>query len=71
MMLCLDTPDSFREQLKLTMGCEQEALDFNDPFALHIPLIDQIIAFYDRSVWNIRDLIRQVEKVSQHYVSAN
>ena len=62
MMLCVDTPDGFREGLKHTLEYKQGLLDFNDPFALHIPLMDQIIALYDRSVWSIRDLIRRVEK---------
>jgi hypothetical protein len=64
MMLCVDTPDGFQKELKHTLECEQGPLDFNDPFALHMPLMDQIIAVYDRSVWSIRDLIRRVEKVS-------
>ena len=63
MILCVDTPDDFREQLEQSMNNEQEELDLNDPFALHLPLMDQIIALYDRSVWSIRDLIRRVEKV--------
>ncbi|KAF2632494.1 hypothetical protein BU25DRAFT_381962 [Macroventuria anomochaeta] len=62
MMLCVDTPDGFQEQLEQIMESEQGALDLNDPFALHMPLMDQIITSYDQSVWNIRDLIRRVEK---------
>ena len=70
-MLCVDTPDDFEEELKHAVECEQEPLDFNDAFALHVPLMDQIINLYDHSVWSIRDLIRRVEKVSQRSVFAD
>lgn len=63
MILCVDTPDNFREQLEQAMNSEQGGLDLSDPFVLHIPLMDQIITLYDQSVWSIRDLIRRVEKV--------
>lgn len=71
MVLCVDTPDCFREQMKHTMESERGALDLNDPFALHIPLMDQIITLYNQSVWSIRDLIRRMEKVFLWSVLAN
>jgi hypothetical protein len=63
MMLCIDTPNGFREELQHSMERGQK-LDLQDPFAFFLPLMDQIIILYDHSVWGIRDLIRQVEKVS-------
>jgi hypothetical protein len=62
-VLCVDTPDSLRVRLEQSLATEQGTLDLSDPFALHIPLLDQIIILYDQSVWGIRDLIRRVEKV--------
>lgn len=62
MMLCIDTPNGFREELQHNLEREQK-LDLQDPFAFLLPLMDQIILLYDHSVWGIRDLIRQVEKV--------
>ena len=62
MMLCIDTPSGFREDLQHSLEREQK-LDLQDPFAFFLPLMDQIILLYDHSVWGIRDLIRQVEKV--------
>lgn len=62
-ILCVDTPGNFREQLEQHVKSEKGQIDLNDPFALHIPLMDQIITLYDQSVWSIRDLIRRVEKV--------
>ena len=62
MMLCIDTPNGFREELHHSLERERK-LDLQDPFAFLLPLMDQIILLYDHSVWGIRDLIRQVEKV--------
>ena len=62
MMLCIDTPTGFREELRHSLEREQK-LDLQDPFAFFLPLMDQIILLYDHSVWGIRDLIRHVEKV--------
>ena len=62
MMLCIDTPNGFREELQHSLERERK-LDLQDPFAFFLPLMDQIILLYDHSVWGIRDLIRQVEKV--------
>ena len=64
-VLCIDTPDGFRSQLEQSLAGEQGTIDMTDPFALFVPLMDQITILYDQSVWSIRDLIRRVEKVSQ------
>lgn len=61
MVVCVDTPDSLPADLARRLS--KEALDRSNPFALHIPLVDQIITLNDKSVWGIRDLIRRVEKV--------
>jgi hypothetical protein len=63
MVLCIDTPDDFRSQLEQSIAKGEDTIDLSNPFALYVPLIDQIVDLYDRSVWGIRDLIRTVEKV--------
>ena len=63
-VVCVNTPDNLLAGLEQAMSTGSAELDLSDPFALHIPLMDQIIMLYDQSVWGIRDLIRQVEKVA-------
>src|SRR4051812_47834229 len=63
MAVCVDTPDNLLADLEQGLSTEPETLDLSDPFALYIPLTDQIIMLYDQSVWGIRDLIRRIEKV--------
>jgi hypothetical protein len=62
-VLCIDTPEELQLQL-LTVLQNRAPLYFSDPFAMHIPLIDQIILLYDFFVLRLRDPIRELEKVS-------
>jgi hypothetical protein len=60
-ILCIDTPEEFQSMLSAIL--ENTAVNFDDPFAMHIPLLQEIVRLNDKSVWAIRDPIRQVEKV--------
>jgi len=62
-VLCIDTPEKLQSRLETVLR-EQSPLKFSDPFAMHVPLIDQIILLYDVSVWRVRDPVRKIEKVS-------
>lgn len=63
-VLCLDTPDRFR--LRLLESLKSHGWRFNDPdiYQLHTFLLDQIINLYDESVWALRDVVRNLERVS-------
>jgi hypothetical protein len=65
-VLCIDTPKELPSKLKEVLV--KSNLDLKDPFAMHAPLIDQIIKLYDDSVWAIRHPIRRIEKVSSSIV---
>jgi hypothetical protein len=60
-ILCIDTPEDFPSALSAILG--DTAVDFNDPFAMHLPLLQEVVRLNDKSVWAIRDPIRDVEKV--------
>ncbi|KAH8711821.1 hypothetical protein GQ44DRAFT_714242 [Phaeosphaeriaceae sp. PMI808] len=60
--LCVNTPDNFQDNLEQNVASQHSEFDLSDPFALYLPIVDQIITLYDQSVWCIRDLIRRVEK---------
>lgn len=63
-MLCFDVPDSFRhrlrESLRLSSG---KGHDYNR-YTLHGFVTSEVINLYDVSVWTIRDVVRDVERVS-------
>jgi hypothetical protein len=63
-VLCTNTPKELPSELQIALGKQPSLLDFKDPFAMHLPLIDQIILLYEVSVWRVRDPVRQIEKVS-------
>jgi hypothetical protein len=61
-VLCIDTPRELPSKLRDVLV--KTHLNPKDPFAMHAPLIDQIITLYDDSIWAIRHPIRRIEKVS-------
>lgn len=61
-VLCIDTPNGFLGDLQRNLERGQGP-NLQDPFAFLVPLLDEIVPFYDQSVWSIRDLIRKVETV--------
>lgn len=65
-VLCIDTPQDLQSALETVL--QKPFLDPRDPFAMHVPLIDQIVKLYDDSVWLIRDEVREIEEVSSSVV---
>ncbi|KAL9112360.1 MAG: hypothetical protein Q9187_007783, partial [Circinaria calcarea] len=66
-ILCIDTPSNTKSMLETALSRDLSTLNLMDPFAIYVPLIDHIIMLYDRSIWGIRDLIRNVEKLSKSH----
>lgn len=62
-VLCVGTPPVLRQQLKTALD-ESPSLGLRDPFAMMLPLFDQIIKLYDDSAWRVRDQVRAIEKVT-------
>jgi hypothetical protein len=63
-VLCVDTPFDLPERLKVALENRPSDLNFGDPFAMYAHLLDQIIVYYEISVWRVRDPVRHLEKVS-------
>lgn len=62
-VLCVDTPFDFPDELQKLLEKQDQPLNFLDPFAMHISVVDQIIVYADVSVWRVRDPVRLLEKV--------
>lgn len=62
-MLCVGTPHLFPTLLHTTLSRIWPYIPSADPYSLHIPLTESIIAMHDSSIWFVRDIIRSVEKV--------
>ncbi|EXA32208.1 hypothetical protein FOVG_16579 [Fusarium oxysporum f. sp. pisi HDV247] len=65
-VLCVDAPFDLPDQLKASLEKRPSRLNFGDPFAMHVDLIDLIIKYYDLSVWRIRDPVRKLEENRPH-----
>jgi hypothetical protein len=63
-VLCFDTPDRFRLQLLEDLNSSSRGFKEPDIHQLHTFLVEQILNLYDESVWALRDIVREVEKVS-------
>lgn len=64
LMICVNTPTEFIEKLMIALKKEgQIFLDSEDPFAIFIPVMDEILKIYNDSVWSVRDVLRPIEKV--------
>ena len=63
-VLCVNTPHDLPRKLEAVLEKRPSHLDFRDPFAMHTDLLDQIIVYYEISIWRVRDPIRTLEEVS-------
>lgn len=59
-VLCIDTPENLPSDLQTAL--KGSPFKRSDPFAMHIPLLDQIVRLYDHSVWRVRHPVRDIEK---------
>jgi hypothetical protein len=62
-ILCFSVPREFNERLLHTLAHLSFDMNPADPYSLYIPLVEALLTLYDQSVWSIRDLVRDVEKV--------
>lgn len=62
-VLCVGMPHTFIVLLQENLSRLQPKMPSSNPYSLHIPLIESIIAMHDSSVWFVRDVVRSVERV--------
>lgn len=61
--LCFDLPVSVQDQIQLTLS-RQEQSTLVDIYSMQVIILDELIHLFDKSVWAIRDAVRNVEKVN-------
>lgn len=59
-VLCIDTPEKLPSDLQTAL--KGSPFKRGDPFAMHTPLLDQLVRLYDDSVWRVRHPVRDIEK---------
>lgn len=63
-VLCFNTPHHFRVRLFKALSSNSRGFDEPDMYQLHTYLTDQVLNLYDEAIWALRDIVRNVEKVS-------
>ena len=61
--LCLGVDAAFQNHLQQALHDIWPDIQASRSFSLLIPLVEAIVTMYDRSVWSVRDIVRQAEKV--------
>lgn len=61
--LCFDLPVSVQDRIQLVLS-RQEQSALPEIYSMQVIILDEIIHLFDKSVWAIRDAVRNVEKVN-------
>lgn len=70
-ILCIGVGPLFQSLLQETLQRMEPLMQHSEPYSMLVPLIEAIVAMYDQSVWSVRDVIREAEKVSTAYLAQN
>jgi hypothetical protein len=62
-VLCFDTPITLQDQVRTTLASTNDNRWSYDPYSIHTVIIEAVLVLYERSVWSLRDMIRDVETV--------
>lgn len=62
-VFCIGANPSFESLLKESLDQMWTGLSSVNPWSMQVPLLEAIVALQDRSVWLVRDVVRNVEKV--------
>ncbi|KAH7381533.1 hypothetical protein BKA66DRAFT_464397 [Pyrenochaeta sp. MPI-SDFR-AT-0127] len=69
-ILCIGVNTSFQTLFREILPRVWPELPSSNPYSLHIPIIETIIAMHDSSVWSLRNIVRDVEKGRTHLTQA-
>ncbi|KAF2809136.1 uncharacterized protein BDZ99DRAFT_463941 [Mytilinidion resinicola] len=64
-ILCIGIPPSFQIALQNTLLQMWPGIPPSEPYSLHVPLVETIVAMQELSVWSVRDVVRDIEKDRQ------
>jgi hypothetical protein len=62
LMICFNVPDSIIAGLQNTLPTAMQ--DLQGPYALHIPLLEQLTVLYDMSIGHVQGTVATIEKVT-------
>ena len=63
-VFCFDLPPSLKDSLFVSFRDSTTPIRMDDPFAVHVVLLEEVISLFDHVLWSTRDLVRGIEKVA-------
>jgi hypothetical protein len=61
-MICFNVPDSIIAGLRNSLPTALQ--DLQGPYALHIPVLEQLTVLYDMSIGHVQGTVASIEKVT-------
>ncbi|KAH6625585.1 hypothetical protein C7974DRAFT_414085 [Boeremia exigua] len=61
-MLCIGVPSLFTTLLQDSLSRMNTPQPPTEPYSLHVPVLEAIVAMQDLSLWSMRDIVRGIEK---------
>jgi len=63
-VICFDVPEMLQGHLFDTLRTDAPIqADWNDPYSVHLVIVEAVVDCYNTAVWNLRDAIRHFEEV--------
>jgi hypothetical protein len=63
-VICFDVPEMLQGHLFDTLKADAPIrADWNDPYSVHLVIVEAVVDCYNTAVWNLRDAIRHFEEV--------
>ncbi|KAK6347331.1 hypothetical protein TWF696_007400 [Orbilia brochopaga] len=71
-ILCLDCPKDLVFSIRKSLDAANNYFFLADPYSFHQVIVRGIVDVFDKSIWTLRDVVRQVEKAgSENLAAAN
>ncbi|KAJ6256857.1 hypothetical protein Dda_8726 [Drechslerella dactyloides] len=69
-ILCLDCPKDMVYSMRKSLDAANNYFFLADPYSFHQVIVRGIVDVFDKSIWTLRDVVRQVEKAGSDNLAA-
>ena len=69
-IISFDTPAALRIHFPLPLLEDVDECSIHDPYWVHLRLLEELVVEHDKSVWSIRNLVRETETLRSEVAKA-
>ena len=69
-IISFDTPAALRIHFPYPLLEDVDECSIHDPYWVHLRLLEELVVEHDKSVWSIRDLVRETETLRSEAAKA-